>query len=174
MFYYVVAVWTGNADLATLWTKFRDDVITIIAQSQTDDIVHTNLSVDNVSNGVDFYEASYNVPGSNVADVNPPFVTATYTFDRTSKVTRKGRKAISGLPLSWIDDGFLVAGNAAMQATADAMAADLVDTTPTPTDYQLRPVIVGRDATGNVDPTRYQVVAAVSYPVASTQNSRKD
>lgn len=174
VFYYLVAVWTGNLTLTDVASVFTTDVVDVMRDIQVPELVHKTITVENVTNGIDFVEIGINDPGTSDSDPLPAFVTATFSLNRSNKSTRKGRKAVSGLHEGMITNGVIQAGQPGMQAVSDAFAADLLSVTGPGTDFVLEPIIVGRNLDGTLDLTRYQNVASVSYPVASTQNSRKD
>ncbi len=175
VFYYLVSVWTGNADIDDVLTDWIAGVLPTIIPIQHGDLTHIEVAAENVSTGLEFGSQAIAVSGGIVAAPSlPSYVAASFRLERTTRLTRPGFKRLGGVPENLVDDNDYDVGLAAVIAAANVMGAVVNMTTPAPGDGQLTPVIVGRNTDGSLDLTRVAPVTSVS-PILniSTQVSRK-
>lgn len=175
IFYYIVKVWTGNADMADILDAFEADMINVIKDLQTPSIVHDHLRGDDLTDEVTFFEQDPNIAGIYaVGDTLPTLVAAAFRLNRTTKITRPGQKRIAGLSENLMELNKFLTTTAGFPAAEVAMAADLVVNTPSAGDGVLSPVIIGRNLDGTLDLSRYSEVSSASaVPNVSSQVSRK-
>ena len=175
IFYYLVAAWTGNATPEDILTVFESSIVPAMADVQGVELVHTDLRMDNISNGLDFADLAINVPGTRVgAPVLPTYVAASFRLNRGSKITRPGFKRIGGIQEDQVSNNNFANVDPAAVAFAAILSVDVVINIPNPASGTLRPVIVGRNVDGTFDLQRLNVVTSASALLnISTQVSRK-
>lgn len=175
VFFYVVKVWTGNADLSDVANNFISQVINPIRAIQSSSLEYQQVAVENVTDGLEFVEVSYVQTGSvGGTPALPSYVAATFKLGRTTKITRNGSKRFAGITEADVIDNntnFLTSQTDPIEA---ALAADLDVVVSSVSEGTLGPVIVGRDVLGHLDLAR---INAVSFGLLSqnisSQVSRK-
>jgi len=175
IFYYVVTVWTGNADIDDIISDWITFVLPGITPIQHVDLTHVNIAAENVTTGLEFGAQAISVAGQIAsAPSMPSYVAGSFRLERATRLTRPGFKRIAGIPESLVDDNDFDVALAAVINAAGSMAATLGMVTPAPGDGTLVPSIVGRQPDGSLDLARISPVTTVSPVVdISTQVSRK-
>lgn len=175
VFYFLVAAWTGNADLTDVIDSFTGTVIGPLLTMQTDDLTYVNIRADNITDDLGFAEEDVSLVGSYPgSETQAPFIAVGFRLTRQTKLTRPGAKRISGVSEAIVNDGTIDPLAALWGIILTALAAPLVINTPSPGDGLLSPVIVGRNPDGTYDLSRLNPVsgAAIQTNITS-QNSRK-
>jgi hypothetical protein len=175
VFYYRVTSVTGIMDAGydSFLDWFETDVVEVMADLQSTDLNHYQISVRNISNNIDFREKAIDVDGlaTGGASSMPSYVTLTYKLIRESLVTRNGAKRIAGVSESQVTGNtWTAAGSAADIALAAALATDWVDGVIT----MAEPVIVKRPINPPVGTTyEYSSIGDAQFTRIGTQNTRK-
>jgi hypothetical protein len=173
VFYYLVSVWTGNADFDDVANSFLGNVRDPIQALQDEDLTYQELVIDNVTNGVDFLILPLTGSGTRTnVEALPSFNALTFGLVRTTKLTRNGSKRLGGFSEDQISGNDVTMSGAAQAQLKNALSAFLQDQSPA-VEYQLKPIIVGRNPNGSLDLTRINLVSGITNPTVSTQNSRK-
>lgn len=169
VFYYLVSVWTGNADFQDVVDVFETVILDQIAVNTVDDYVVNEVKVENLDDPAEQTTAVVNVPGDLTDTPLPSYVAATIKLVRTTAATRHGSKRIAGIGETYVVDNNISPSNF-MSDVATVLAAEL----DFGSDFTLDPVIVGRNTDGTLNLAVINPVsdAEVSQFI-STQNSRK-
>lgn len=176
VFYYLVAVWTGNASLDDIFDPFKTDLIDKVCALQSTSFTWTNFRIDNLSDGLGFAEYGLTKPGQLAGHFNSPsYVASGWKLNRATKLTRAGFKRFAGVCEDQHENNHYEPNDApAVAALEAALAADLAIDTPNPGDGVLSPVIVGRTASGGYDLNRVSpIISASKQYYITTQTSRK-
>lgn len=159
---------TAYADVAD-W--FENTVIPAIAAWQINFFVWTKIEIENLSNGIDVFTRSINIPGSNVQTIDqavPSFVTFGWKILRASRVTRHGYKRFSGLleqQVSGNDPGLT-------QAEIDAVSA-VISSGFDASGTNFQDIIVKRPLPLPGQPYQYSFTNGAEFRGLGTQNTRK-
>lgn len=174
-YYYRVTSLTGLAGdyLEVLADWFEEDIMTVIRSFQSNTLVHTTLSLRNLSNNLDFYEVNVNATGSENPGAGaeaPSFVTVGFQLIRETLATRNGYKRYSGLIEQRLS-GNTYAFSSGVQANVEnALAADIVLGLVTVAE----PVIYRRSGPAPVGTSyTYASIGDAVYRGVGTQNTRK-
>lgn len=173
VFYYVVAVWTGNLDLDDFLDEFRATVLWDIANKQCNDLTWTDINADNLNDPDEFVERPITQPGLVEGDVMPAYIAFGCQLVRTTKQTRHGGKRIAGMAANNWTDGVFAPLTATTDAIEDALEAS-IDIDPGGGNVILaHPVIVKTGLLGQPDPSVTNLVKQAIVRRDTTQNSRK-
>lgn len=174
VFYYVVAVWTGNLDLDDVLDEFVTEVIGPLTADQTTDLTWTDLNIDNLNDPDEFVERPVEWPGTTEDNVMPAYVAVGVQLVRTTKQTRHGAKRFAGYGESnWTDGVFDMPGVTVQRIVAACESALDIDPGGG-NQITCDPVIVGTDPlTGKPDPGRINAIKQAVVRRDTTQNSRK-
>lgn len=131
VYFYKVNVITGLGGdyLDTLGAWFRDTVLPPIVALQVTGLEHTELFMENLTNGIDIehFVTGYPVVGEQAGGVElPPFVTYSFQLLRETRSTRNGAKRIAGVSSANVNDGVYVGDPAEITAVEDVLGADIV------------------------------------------------
>jgi len=173
--YRVVSINDAATDLIDLYNQFVLNVLPTIIEVQSFDLTHVEIMVNNLTNGIDFYQDAISVDGLVTASVDDAFTAYGVRLNRTNGVTRSGQKRIGGVPESGVQNSLLLAPFlSSVQLMANAFC-DFQRAGVGPVyDAVWRPVIIGRTSTGAYDLTRWQPFdTATANPYVSSQVSRK-
>lgn len=174
VYYYRVTSITGVAQggYALFDTWFQANVMTPVRAIQNQALVHTGLQIRNLSNGLDYYENSFSLAGTqseSVGTVMPPNVCWTFRLVRESLATRNGYKRYAG-----VSEGLVANGVSALTATPannviNALKADYVEGAVTIAEPVIpkRPILV---PAGNYV---YASIGDAQFRGLGTQNTRK-
>lgn len=177
VYFYQVGNASGSLPLYEQVAEyFRDNFISQLLPVQTASLKHTQVKVDNVTNGLDFYSLPCNELGTVTGDAGQTFTAYSFKLHRGTKLTRNGFKRIGGVPETYVVGNSIVSSAYTLLDTVAAvMEGTLSDSNVgVPYSFNLFPVIVGRTTTGALDLTRVQPVTQVSYDLRVTsQVSRK-
>lgn len=173
IFYYLVAVWTGNASLEDVLIRFTSDVAEEIASVQTDDLEWVGIFIDNMNDPDEFSENGVSFFGQAVAESMPQYVAAGVQLVRTTKATRHGAKRIAGIGEDQWLDGAFTPSVGLIQSLQDACEHVLVKNVGGTNEMTLVPVIVGTGIDGRPDPAITNIVRSAFLRRGTTQNSRK-
>lgn len=147
---------------------------------QSTECTHTIYRVDNLTNGIDFFEHTFNVDGENGGDPAPSFNALNFILRRSTLLTRNGSKRLGGLSEA-ISSGNTYTGSPSnLAALETAMGTPLLTGDVTPDPFA-DPVIVGRvlytpptgDPYYKLDLSLINAVQSCSFTAVSTQRSRK-
>lgn len=175
VFYYrwFTAPAIGNEYLEALWTEYRSDVMDQMIKLQVEQVVHNNLQVKNLSNGVDFYEDDPNRTGlidAPDSEILPSYVALGFKLIRDSLVTRNGSKRIVGVPEGNVSGNTYVGLGVDIESFENALVGRL----SVGIIEVAAPIIVKRPITPPVGDTYiYSSVNGASFSGMSTQNTRK-
>lgn len=174
VFYYIVAIWTGNVTVEDVKSQFLAEVIDILRAVQVDNLTWTNCNVENMMDDDEFWEAVFARPGEAVDNARPAFVAAGVQLLRTKKNTRHGAKRICGMGDANFTDGEFTPTAPFILAIEDACKASLEQDDLAGNAFEVNPVIVGTDlVTGLPDPTITNPIKNAALRRVTTQNSRK-
>lgn len=173
-FYYVVGLWTGNSSLSDVANAFTTEVIVPLKTVQSSSLTWDTIQIDNITNGVEFYERAIDIQGDGQGSpALPSYVALTAKLGRSSKITRNGSKRIAGLKEDDVSGNDVVLSQGEIDNIIGALEVSLADGDP-PANYEMSPVIVGRNSNGTYDLGRVNNVSSVQLnQFISTQNSRK-
>jgi len=140
----------------------------------------TNIRVDNLTNGVDFFDYVISRTGVVAGDCAPSFNAYNFILRRTTLVTRNGSKRVGGVPENWTDGNSFVGLTAALTDYGAAISSPLVTADATPDPFAV-PVIVGRSEyttsegkqAYQLDLTKINPIQSAAFTALSTQRSRK-
>jgi len=165
------------ADVATAWGTAFD---TAINPALSAALVYDRVKIDNLTDGVEFTEGSFDTSGDLAGETLPAHDTISFKLVRQNKLTRNGRKSFSGIIESFQTNGIL----SVPQVNIDDMETflgqplELNIASVAPEPVFLNPVIVGRtkDVNGvyQLDLGKINFVQdAIMNPNVRTQRSRQ-
>jgi hypothetical protein len=174
LFYKIIDI-VGTAITNALLDLLVEAITDFITPSQNADLEHIEQIVNNLSDGVSQYLATYNVPGELPAnDVVASFFAAGLKKSVSTRITRPGSIRIAGLREAGIEANSLAA---AYLAIVDLTAVDLGSTViindQAGTVATFNPVVVGRNPDGSFDVARINDITSFGLARLTTQNSRK-
>lgn len=162
-----------NTVYSALVDDFQSRVMNDVCQLQGELLIHTSLTIKNLSNNVDFFEKPISVTGQRTMSAStalPSYVSVGFKLIRDSLVTRNGFKRFGGLNESEVQGNSWVGAindiNNVEDALAEFLQIGLVDVAA--------PIIPKRPITppmGTLYP--YSSVASAQYSLVGTQNTRK-
>lgn len=164
-------------DIGTAWgVEFDTNVVLYFSEQ----LQYTRLLIENLTDGLEFSDASYDATGDQVGDTLPVHDTMSVKLLRSNKLTRNGRKSFSGLVEPSTSAGNILFDAATLGDIEDFCGnpLSLAVTATAPDPVILTPVIVGRslNAEGKyeLDLTKINpIVDAIADTVIATQNTRK-
>ena len=162
-----------NSAYEPLVNDFAAKVITPSKQLQNDGLTHVNITVKNLTNGVDFGDFPNGVIGDIVASAAerlPSFIALSFQLVRDSLVTRNGSKRIAGLVDAQVEENEFVGSPGDIVDVEfgmhEPLSVGLLDVA--------FPIIVKRPipvpATAGY---LYSSVSSVNFKGIGTQNTRK-
>lgn len=173
VYFYRVTSITGLDDtyLDVLGGWFKDNVVSPVAALQSASVSHTELFLENLSNGVDIltYDDGFPIAGEASGDALPPYASYGFQLLRESRTTRNGYKRFAGVTEANQDDGIYTGGGTAITDVEDALAADVVIGLATVAE----PVIVKRPFDVPVVTFEYASIGGALFRGIGTQNTRK-
>jgi hypothetical protein len=173
IFYYIVAVWTGNVTLEDVLDVVITDLVDEIKVMQSVALVYDHLRIDDLTNKVDFAERGVNIPGIRPGNGLPSYVAMNFTLNRASKLTRPGAKRIAGLVEDDVSGNNWSSGTGMLDPIGAAMADPLAYVSGGD-EFSLLPVVIGRDTTGGYDFSRISyVTSATPKLVLTSQTTRR-
>lgn len=172
-FFLVNAITGSELSLSVTAAQIEDQVVDPLIVQQSTEVTWTRILVENISNGIDFHDATINRAGTlSASEALPSFVAFSTKFARGNALTRNGYKRIPGLVETQVEGQTLAA---ATQSALQTIANDwLTFNVPGATGGVLKTVIMGRQADGSPDLARFQLPASVTVQAGVTsQVSRK-
>lgn len=162
-----------NTVYPALIDDFQARVIGDVRQLQGELLVHTSLTIKNLSNNVDFYEKPISLTGmrtQSMATALPSYVSVGFKLIRDSLVTRNGFKRFGGLSDGEVNGNTWVGAGTDITNVEDALAEllqiGLVEVAA--------PIIPKRPILPPVGSLYlYSSVASAQYSLVGTQNTRK-
>lgn len=118
----------GNEGYGTILDWFETEILEPVTQIQVSALVHNQLTIVNMTNGIDFLERAIDVPGEIAADESeclPSYVATGFRLIRESLVTRNGAKRYAGLSEQYTTGNEVLWTGAAQTDIEDALAADV-------------------------------------------------
>lgn len=181
-FFYELVSNTGDANYSDIATQFALQWgLEISPNLVTNHRMHT-VKVENLSNGIDFFDLITVKDGTIAGEALPPFNGFYFKLVRSTLETRNGRKTIAGVPeTSNAGSGTSPGALTNLNDAATWMGSMFIwDVGGTP-DFELQPVIVGRINTAAPgDPPVYELDLSKINPIQnaqyiriSSQNTRK-
>jgi hypothetical protein len=155
-------------DLVGAW---ETEVLATLEATLSNQLYMNGVRCFNLEDPEDFFEATMDSPGSISADPLPPFVTATYIYNRASRAVHNGYKRFAGIPETATPDGVTISSG--YRTLANALAAALGgEIIGTATNYV--PIIFHKTS-GAGEPLAGTAftVANVSFDKIGSQISRK-
>ena len=162
-----------NTVYEAMVSDFGTKVIGAASDLQNAGLSHVRVELKNLSNGIDFFEAIIDVPGSvgsDPADYLPSFNALSFKLVRDSLATRNGAKRLAGL-VDQQTEGNDYSGSMTLidnyrNAVLDFLTIGLIDVAA--------PIIVKRPIEPPVGSTYvYSSVVDCSFQGLGTQNTRK-
>jgi len=155
------------------YTEFLPPILAI----QTNQLTHTRLEVDNMSN----FETDFVVinPASPIAGTNAgPYLASATAFSfqltRLNRTTRHGSKRIAGVPESMVDNNLAVSGATTLLASAAIqMQQGYTIEYGVSEEMTIVPVIAKTPVPPDVLPTVFNPIVGAVFRGVGSQNSRK-
>lgn len=175
MYYYRVTSVTGFTDdgYQPLLDEFRDSVLHVVSNIQSNRLEYRETTLKNLSNGVDFVTEVYDIgdfTGDRDFDPLPSFVTYTFRLRRESLATRNGYKRFAGVCEDAVSGNAYVGSSTLTANIATALASDLVLGVVTIAE----PVIVRRPIVIPMGTSYvYASIGSAEFQRVGTQNTRK-
>lgn len=164
------------------WLCERFDLVVAAKQQgiMSNEALLNKVRVDNLSNGVDFYDLVIDRVGVVSSDCMPSFVAYNFILRRSSLETRNGSKRVAGVPEVWTDGNNFVGLTASLNGYEDGVSSPLKDASSVPV-VLATPVIVGRtlnvpsnpNSGYHLDLTKLNTIQSAGFTAFSTQRSRK-
>lgn len=158
--------------LDTIALHFTEAVVTPVAVIQDDQLTHTELFLENLTNGVDIltYTDGYPIQGTITAvDLMPPFVSLGFQLLREERNTRNGYKRIGGISESIVTSGIYSGDPTWVTDIENGMKADLVEGLAT----LCHPIILHHPFTVPLTSPVFSNVGDCVFRGVGTQNTRK-
>ncbi len=182
-FYRLDALPTLPADTTMLQyvaQRFQAVVVAPLVQVQHNSLFAKLIRVDDLTNGIDFFELAINQQGNLGGEGASSFEALNFILRRSTGVTRNGSKRVGGLPEDVTNANSYVGPTAVLSAIQTAFAAPLVDTDTPPNPFATA-VIVGRKkyttskgrTAYELDLTKINPIIGATFTAVSTQRSRK-
>lgn len=181
VYHYRVFSMTAEAPLPVyaqdLAIAFIAQVIMPLLPLQTSSLEHVSLDFLNLSNQTEIGSYTYDEPynGAVLSDYMPSNVTYSFRLVRYDRLTRNGRKSISGVPDEAVISGRTLnpdyVGGVSLAAAAIGSSMPVEGDV---TDALLTPVIIRMPSNPGVVPTVYTSVVQAVFRGFGTQNSRKE
>lgn len=172
-FYYecYVAVMTDPILPSQFGADFYNQIGEVLLDQLSNGVDITLMRMQNYTNENEFFEVAWINSGTRSGDAMPSFVAHGLQLTRGNKNTRNGSRRIPGVMEGDITDG----NNPPTPVQNGLMSAFMSDFSYVEgaNNFLARPVILGRDQLGRIEPTRYSPVTGVTYKRVTTQNSRK-
>lgn len=165
----------GTGDASTLGPSFVGDVFPSLVAVQGTNVVHDRLEVINLDDPEDFTTIPLTSGNQGTVDGDKfPFSACwTFRYNRASRLTRSGRKAIAGVAEADVAGSNTPGptGDALtrLEALADALAANVIDD---PDGGTWTPILVRRDPETKEYTTFF--VTGVEYVRIGQQSTRKN
>lgn len=172
VFWYVVTIWTGNSSALSSLVDFQAAEHNAISPAQTSLLTYTHARWDNLTQPSEVAEYINPSPpaGALAGDAAPTFTAYSMQLVRTDFSTRHGYKRIGGVAEGVTVGQDQTLAGATITGMQIFMGQDFVNTV----SDQFSPVIVGRDAFGQPDLTRVNLVKeAILQTELTTQTTRK-
>lgn len=158
--------------LDTIAPHFVEAVVDPILPLQAASLQHTEIYLENLTNGVDIltYNTGFPLVGTNAGvQVMPPFVAYGFQLIREERTTRNGYKRVAGVPEDMVVDGVYSGSPTLTDDVANGLAADLVEGLAT----LCNPVIVRHPITVPLVSPVIAHIGAAFFRHIGTQNTRK-
>lgn len=179
VFYYQIAAAEADATLESVAEAYATDMLLISKQMQTASLVHTVLSLRNLTNGVDIHDETLNVAGTNAGEYLPSFVALAFRLVRATGLTRHGAKRIGGIPEAFVSGNVLINNLSGILPMYEAALAEDITWPGSGTDgVTATPVLIGRypadsPNAGQLDLTKVNGIQSAQYIRVSSQTSRR-
>lgn len=155
-------------DLAELASEFMANVMPNIIDTQHANVEHTDLYLTALDTELELRVPLANINGQNSGEELPTFVAWYFQMNRTTKITRSGRKSIGGISESSLENS---EPSVNAQGHLDDLEIALALPLLVPTSAQIFYPSIVRYANGI--PVAANTVSTASYRYVSTQNTRK-
>lgn len=175
VYYYRVVSVTGftNEGYETILDEFEETVITPVLAATSADYDVQEITVRNVTNGLDFLVHTFAVgalEGTSASPALPSYVNYTFRLQRESLVTRNGYKRFTGVPEDLVTGNTFVGSSALTTAIENGLKADLVSGVATLAE----PVIMKRPLPTLVPSSHpYASIGGCDFRGIGSQNTRK-
>lgn len=159
----------------TFLKEFRVKVAQRIAAEQHEQVIHTLLRLDNLSDGVSFGEYNPVLVGSLIGDTAPSFNAFNFILRRETALTRNGSKRMGGLAENSITGNSVNLTAPRIADLEEAMSDTLSSGVGLDPDTAI-PVIVGRTLVAGqyvLDLTKINNIVGATLTAVSTQRTRK-
>ena len=119
VYFYEIVNPASSLTYSQIMIKFDNEIILPMTAIQSTALVHVELEIENLTNGLDFAFQPVNRSGAVTDDISTPNMAFSFKLNRTNKITRSGGKRIGGVA----DNAFtLNTLNPAYTADMDALA----------------------------------------------------
>jgi len=162
----------GDGYLTVFGDSFVDIVLPAVIAVQHEDLVHTELFLENLTNGVDIltYTDGFPVPGDYATGEGmPPFVSWGVQLIRESRTTRNGYKRFAGVPEAAVADGLMTGFGTEFAALETALAQNFTAGIVT----YAAPVILKHPFVVPLVAPEYSDIGSALYRSVGSQNTRK-
>jgi len=158
---------------AEMSADFQSKVMTPVRAIQCARLIHTGLSIRNLSNGIDLFEEAFSLAGTQTsaggsADM-PPFVAHLFRLLRSDLSTRNGYKRYAGVR----DEDVQLGLSTLASSLSNAIIAGLIDDLEDNAGGIYSPVIVKRPISTPAGTYVHSEVLDAQYRGVTTQNTRK-
>jgi hypothetical protein len=173
IYYYGVVSWNAGSTLERFATEMEQNILVPLSESQLSTLNYTFIRVDNITNGLEFYEAPLNFLGQRTGlAALPSLVACNVTLVKFNKITRNGAKRLAGYAEEDITGNTWALSQANRDIIEGALARGVDEGVGSP--FTTNPVIVKRNPDGTLNPSIFNpVVAAKISNFISSQVSRK-
>jgi len=179
VYFYELTAMESAVDYADIAEAFDNVVRQELLPAQVDGLVHTNILVKNLTNGVDIWDQVDAVAGANTAgDDTPSFTALGFRLVRSTALTRHGSKRIAGVPENAISGNTETYGGTTIADIEAALGAPIERSGTVDHDVTAIPVIVGRipegdPGAGGLDLSKINPVASAQFIRVTTQTTRR-
>lgn len=175
IFHYIVTDVVGNPTLLQAIIDFVSSVIDLVKIIQSNSLTHTNVSLKNISNGIDYREESISVPGTGgTGEALPIHDAYSIKLAGASLITKPGGKRLAGALEADQTGGVTNLPLATRNIVSGALKDPFISDNGLGSQATFTPVIVGRDPLGAYDLTRINTIGDAVFRVElSTQRTRK-
>lgn len=180
VYHYQVMALTDSVPLPVyaeeLANAFYDAVIQYLLPIQVSSLTHVRLDFENLTFQQEIASYTWETPyaGLDVSDYLPSNVAYSFRLVRYNRLTRNGRKSISGVADTAVVGGRnLAPAYVAAVSTAAQALGTFFPVEGETTDATMLPVIVRIPANPGVSPTVFNPITQAVFRGFGTQNTRK-
>lgn len=175
VFQYIIKNVSSGLQYVEVAIDILQFVVDAIKSLQTTALTHEQITINNLSNGLDTFVLGINVSGGiSIGAPSPNFVAGSIKLVPANKSVRPGGKRIGGITESAVTDNAWDYNATNMQILTDLLSNDIPINGAFGGTGDLEPVIIGRTLTGAYDLNRVvTIIEAIPNSRITHQNTRK-